>query len=489
MYIIMIASECAPVSKVGGLADVVDGLSCELLRKGHNVEIILPYYDCMNHSLVENIQGNPVELYVPFKGKQIKCTIHTGMVHGNVCYFIKSHSGEKYFDRGSFYGAGDDEERFALFSVAAVEFMLKAGKQPDVIHCHDWQTALITVLLRYRYKNSFLSNTKLCYTIHNIKHQGKVTHKLMDTAGLNPSVFTELDAMADTLSPSYMNLMKGGIVYSDYITTVSPKYAMETRTSELGEGLESVLSANASKYEGIINGVEYDVWSPEKDHNIPVNYSVDTIDDKYKNKEQLRKKLSLRNVFKPIVAVVGRLDAQKGVHLIRHALLYCLNKGMQFVLLGSSPDNEIDEYFHHLKHYLRRNSDCCLNLSYDEELSHLIYAGSDMILIPSLYEPCGLTQMIAMRYGTVPIARNTGGLSDTVFDLELSQKPLIERNGFTFEDFTYEAIESALTRAQFVWNEKPYTFREVMITGMKTDYSWTLSADRYLGIYSKMLGR
>ncbi|QWR77183.1 glycogen synthase [Candidatus Magnetomonas plexicatena] len=489
MYIVMIASECAPVSKVGGLADVVDGLSCELLRKGHNVEIILPYYDCMNVSLVDNIQSNSVEVSVPFKGKQIACSVHTGIVRGNTCYFVKSHSDEKYFERGNFYGAADDDERFALFSVAAVEFLGKAGKQPDVIHCHDWQTALIPVLLRYKYKNSFLSKTKLCYTIHNIKHQGKVSHKLLDMAGLSLSAFPELDAMADASAPGYMNLMKGGIVYSDYVTTVSPKYATETRTSNLGEGLESVLSAHASKYEGILNGIEYDIWSPEKDHNIPVNYSVDNIEDKYKNKDELRKKLSLRNVFKPILAVVGRLDAQKGVHLIRHSLLYSLNKGMQFVLLGSSPDKEIDEYFHHLKHYLRRNSDCSLSLSYDEELSHLIYAGSDMILIPSLYEPCGLTQLIAMRYGTVPIVRNTGGLSDTVFDIELSQKPQTQRNGFAFEEFSYEAIESVLTRAQFVWNEKPYTFREIMTNAMKSDYSWTLSADRYLGIYSKMLGR
>ncbi|MEO5358740.1 MAG: glycogen synthase, partial [Nitrospirae bacterium YQR-1] len=387
------------------------------------------------------------------------------------------------------YGAGDDEERFAFFSVAAVEFLLQAGKQPDVIHCHDWQTALIPVLLRYKYRNTFLSQTKLCYTIHNIKHQGKVPHKLLDTAGLNPSTYKELDAMADMSAPEFMNLMKGGIVYSDYVTTVSPKYAVETRTSKLGEGLESVLSSYAWKYEGIINGVEYDIWSPETDPNIAFNYSVDTIEDKYKNKEQLRKKLSLRNVFKPIAAVVGRLDAQKGVHLIRHSLLYCLNKGMQFVLLGSSPDKEIDEYFQHLKPYLKRNPDCHLNLSYDEELSHLIYAGADMILIPSLFEPCGLTQMIAMRYGTVPIVRNTGGLSDTVFDVENSQKPVSERNGFAFEDFSYDAIETALTRAQFIWNEKPYTFREIMITCMKTDYSWKHSADRYLGIYSKMIGR
>ncbi|MBF0608092.1 MAG: glycogen synthase [Candidatus Magnetobacterium sp. LHC-1] len=485
MYIAMIASECAPVSKVGGLADVVDGLSRELARKGHKVEVILPYYDCMNHSLVEDLQNNPMALSVQYGGKRVFCTAHMGRVHDNVCYFIKSHSEEKYFDRGSFYGAGDDEERFTFFCLAALEFLKESGKHPDVIHCHDWQTALIPILL----KTSHQRTTKTCYTIHNIKHQGKITDKAMKKAGLDPASLSGKDSVMDDSKQGYINLMKGGIIHADAVTTVSPQYAVETRTSKLGEGLEVVLSQHAAKYEGIINGVDYDTWNPATDTNVPFNYAIETIEDKFKNKERLRAKLSMRNAFKPIVSVVGRLDMQKGVHLIRHAILNALSTGMQFVLLGSSPDKEIAEYFHHLKHYLKNNPDCHINLSHDEDLAHLIYAGSDFLLMPSMFEPCGLTQMLAMRYGTVPIVRKTGGLSDTVFDIEDSNTLRTQRNGFVFTDFTYDAIEQTLKRAAATWNEKPYTFREIMLTDMTTDYSWTLPAEKYLTVYSKISGK
>ncbi|MBF0344056.1 MAG: glycogen synthase [Nitrospirae bacterium] len=490
MHIIMIASECAPVSKVGGLADVVDGLGRELINKGHKVEIILPYYDCMNHSLVYDLQENLVAISVSYDGKRIFCTVHRGIVHDNVCYFIRPMSEEKYFDRGIFYGAGDDEERFTFFCLAAIELLREIGSQPDIIHCHDWQTALIPVLLKWKYKNTPLaSSAKTCYTIHNIRHQGKLTDKSLVKAGLDPSSLTGKDSMLDDSNHGYINLMKGGVIYSDYVTTVSPNYALETRTSKLGEGLEGVLSLHANKYEGVINGVDYDTWNPATDCCIPFNYSVDTIEDKFKNKEHLKKTLSLRNSFKPIISVVGRLDVQKGVHLIRHSILSALNNGMQFVLLGTSPDKEIAEYFFHLKHYLKNNPDCHINLTYDEELAHLIYAGSDMILIPSLYEPCGLTQMIAMRYGTVPIVRKTGGLSDTVFDVDLSDRPNTERNGFTFNDFTYDAVELTLKRAATTWNEKPYTFREILLTGMKADNSWTKPAEKYINVYNKLTGK
>lgn len=489
MYIVMIASECAPVSKVGGLADVVDGLSRELSNKGHKVEVILPYYDCMKHPAVKDLQGNSVQVSVPCNGKEILSTVHRAAAHDNECFFIKPQSPERYFDRGVYYGKGDDDERFTVFSLSAIEFLLATGRRPDIIHCHDWQTAVIPVLLKNKYKHSALSETKTCYTIHNIWHQGKTTEKILKMVGIEPSAAAVKDNMTDDSDRAYINLMKGGIAYSDVVTTVSPKYAEETMTNQMGEGMQATLSKYSGKYTGIINGVDYDSWSPASDRHIPFNYDADTIEDKYKNKEYLRKKLSMKQDFKPIVSVVGRLDMQKGVHLIRHSLLYALNNGMQFILLGSSPDTEIDLYFHHLKSYLKDNHDCHICLGHDEELAHLIYAGADMILIPSLFEPCGLTQMIAMRYGTVPVVRSTGGLSDTVFDAEVSAKPAAERNGFSFDDFSYDAVSLALKRASMVWHEKPYTFREIMLTGMKTDYSWMASADKYISLYNKVSGK
>ncbi|MEO5361521.1 MAG: glycogen synthase [Nitrospirota bacterium] len=492
MYVVMIASECAPVSKVGGLADVVDGLSRELANKGHKVEVILPYYDCMNLSTIgaaiNDFQNNSVQVSVQCSGKQLLSTVHSAVIHDNECFFIKPHSQERYFDRGIYYGQRDDDERFTVFCLSAVEFLHETGRRPDVIHCHDWQTALIPVLLKTKHRHSALSQTKTCYTIHNIWHQGKTSEKVLKIADLE-QVITGKDSIVDDSDHAYINLMKGGITYSDIITTVSPKYASETMTNQMGEGMQKTLSKYSDKYTGIINGVDYDSWSPATDKLIPFNYDIDSIEDKYKNKEHMRKKMSMKQDFKPIVSVVGRLDMQKGVHLIRHALLYSLNNGMQFVLLGSSPDKEIDIYFHHLKHYLKNNHDCHIHLSYDEELAHLIYAGADMILIPSLFEPCGLTQMIAMRYGTVPLVRNTGGLSDTVFDAEVSVKPIADRNGFSFDDFSYDAVSLALKRASMVWHEKPHTFREIMLTGMRTDYSWGASADKYLSLYNKISGK
>lgn len=489
MYIVMIASECAPVSKVGGLADVVDGLSRELANKGHKLEVILPYYDCMKHPVVNELQNNSLQVSVTCAGKQILSTVHRAVVHDNECFFIKPHSQENYFDRGIYYGKSDDDERFTVFCVSAVEFLLETGRRPDIIHCHDWQTASIPVMLKTKYKHTALAATTTCYTIHNIWHQGKTTEKVLKLAGLESPGFTGKDTMTDDTDHSYVNLMKGGITYADIVTTVSPKYASETMTNQMGEGMQKTLSKYSGKYTGIINGVDYDSWSPATDKLIPFNYDVDSIEDKYKNKDHLRKKIGMKQDFKPIVSVVGRLDMQKGVHLIRHALLYALNNGMQFVLLGSSPDPEIDIYFHHLKYYLKDNHDCHINLSHDEELAHLIYAGADMILIPSLFEPCGLTQLIAMRYGTVPVVRNTGGLSDTVFDAEVSVKPVTQRNGFSFDDFSYDAVSLALKRASMIWHEKPYTFREIMLTGMKADYSWRASADQYVGLYNKISGK
>jgi starch synthase len=277
--------------------------------------------------------------------------------------------------------------------------------------------------------------------------------------------------------------MKGGIVYSNFVTTVSPNYAGEIRHSDLSYGLGHTLYTHGGKFGGILNGVDYDVWNPEIDRHIPARYGIDTLDDKYKNKEAARHRFLLRQGYKPIIAYIGRLDHQKGVELIRDGIFYALANGSQFVLLGSSPDHSTNNYFLHLKHRLNDNQDCHLEIGYNEELSHLIYAGADMILVPSLFEPCGLTQMIALKYGTVPIVRATGGLVDTVFDADYAHKPYKERNGYVFHHFNYRGLESAMHRAIGMWFAYPEHFRELMINGMTCDYSWNHPAQHYLNIY------
>ncbi len=484
MYIVMITPEVAPVAKVGGLGDVVQGLSRELEVRGNAVEIILPKFDCMRYDRIWGLQKTYSDLWVPFHDHHVHCDVYFGFADGLKCFFIEPHSHRNYFNRGVFYGHHDDPERFAFFCRAALEFMYKSGKQPEVIHCHDWQTGLVPVLLYEIYKHLGMTHPRVCYTLHNLKHQGVTGEFILRQAGLNPAHYMNQERLQDNFNPHAVNLMKGGIVYSNFVTTVSPRYAWEIKNSDLGYGLQRTLHLHGGKFGGILNGVDYNAWNPAVDPHIACNYSPDTIDDKYKNKEALRHRLLLRQEYKPLVAVVSRLDHQKGVDLIRHAIFYCLSHGCQFVLLGSSPDAAINHDFWHIKNHLNDDPDCHLELAYNEELAHLIYAGADMLLIPSAFEPCGLTQMIAMKYGTVPVVRSTGGLADTVFDADYAHKPYHERNGYMFNDFDRQGLESALHRAIGMWYAYPRHFRELILNGMRCDYSWNHPGADYCNIYN-----
>jgi len=292
------------------------------------------------------------------------------------------------------------------------------------------------------------------------------------------------ERLQDNFNHGAINLMKAGIVYSNFVTTVSPRYADEIKYSDLGCGLQHTLYVHSMKFGGVLNGVDYNVWNPEIDPWVACQYTIDTLDDKYKNKEALRHRLWLRHDFKPIVAVISRLDHQKGVELIRHGMFYALANGCQFILLGSSPDPSTNDDFWRLKHDLNDNPDCHLEISYNEELAHLIYAGADMIVLPSAFEPCGLTQMIAMRYGTIPVVRGVGGLADTVFDADYASKPYHERNGYVFNGFDHAGVESALGRAIGLWYSYPRYFRELMVNAMRYDYSWNHPGGHYLNIYN-----
>ena len=285
-----------------------------------------------------------------------------------------------------------------------------------------------------------------------------------------PEYYFHYDRLRDNFNHTAINLMKGGIVYSNYINTVSPHHSWEARFTDQGYGLGQTLAIHHYKFGGILNGVDYDVWNPEIDRFIPSHYHVWNIDAKYPNKDALRDRLWLRKEFKPIVAYVGRLDAQKGVHLIQHAMFYTLEQGGQFVLLGAGGDRGINNHFWHLKHYLNDNSDCHIEIGFNEQLAHLIYAGADIAIVPSLFEPCGLTQMIAMRYGTVPLVRAVGGLVDTVFDRDTSDKPPEQRNGYVFKDADFRGVESALSRAIGLWGAYPKEFRRLISNGMAMDY-------------------
>jgi starch synthase len=485
MYIVQIASECAPVAKVGGLGDVVFGLSREMEIRGNAVEVILPKYDCMRYDRIWGLQVSYSDLAVPWYGGSIPCTVWFGFVHGRKCFFIEPHSGDGFFQRGTYYGEWDDPMRFVFFSKAALEFLLRSNKRPDVIHCHDWQTGLAAVLLYELYGPAGMENVRACYTVHNFRHQGATNGEILSATGLGrPERFFVPERMQDPFDTAKLNLMKAGIVYSNFVTTVSPHHAWEAMHTDQGRGLQQTLEVHRSKFGGILNGIDYEVWNPAGDPEIACTYDAGTLERKYVNKEALRERFWLRQEYKPLIAYVGRLDDQKGVHLVRHGISYALAHGAQFVLLGTAPDPAIRDQYRELKGRLNDHPDCHLELSYNEELAHLIYAGADLLLVPSNYEPCGLSQIIALRYGTVPIVRGIGGLVNTVFDVDhFHAKPVHERNGFVFMEPSYEALEGTLYRAIRLWVEAPDRFRDLMLSGMGYDFSWNHPGQDYLAVY------
>ena len=484
MFVVMVATECAPVAQAGGLGDVVFGLSRELELRGNAVEIVLPKYNCLRYDRIYGLTIAYQDLWVPWYTGAIHCTVWFGFVDGRKCFFIEPHSHDCFFDRGHLYGSHDDVERFAFFSKAALEFLLKSGKRPEIIHCHDWQTALVPVLLYEMYQHVGMADQRVCFTAHNFGHQGIADESILWATGLcDPGRFFDHERLQDNFNPAALNLLKGGIVYSNFVTTVSPTHAWEASHSEHGRGLGHTLYVHRYKFGGVLNGVDYEVWNPEIDSLIPQRYGPDSIEDKYVNKRVLREQFMLRHEYKPLVAYVGRLDGQKGVHLIQHAIFYALAEGAQFVLLGSSPDPAINGHFWHLKHCLNDHSDVHLELQFSPELAHLVYAGADLLVMPSMFEPCGLCQLVALKYGTVPIVRACGGLGDTVADRDHSWVSPEQRNGYVFEHVDHRALESAMARAIGLWYGYPQDFRYLMLNGMRCDRSWARPGQDYLNIY------
>ena len=301
----MVAPECAPAAKAGGLGDVVSGLSRELELRGNAVEIILPRYASMRYSDIWGLQPSYHDLWVPWYGGAVRCTVWFGYANGRKCFFIEPHSAADFFGRDRLYGYWDDAERFAFFSKAALEFMLRADKRPDVIHCHDWQTGLVPVLLYEQY-GEVMPDQRVCYTIHNFRHQGTSTEDVLWATQLGRrEYFMDADRLGDDFRYRGLNPMKGGIVYSNFVTTVSPSHAGEALYGDASSGLGRTLKEYQDKFRGILNGVDYDAWNPEKDAILPANYSIDTIERKSENTQALRDRLWLRKTRRPVVAYVG----------------------------------------------------------------------------------------------------------------------------------------------------------------------------------------
>jgi starch synthase len=496
MYVIHIASELAPVAKVGGLADVVYGLCKELLRLGHKAEIILPKYDCLHDADLKNLKVEHTELW-SFDGPyRFNNTIWSANVDGLNLLLIEPHHPQYFFNRGVIYGCADDIDRFTYFSRTAMEYLFKVGKQPDLIHVHDWPTALIPVLYQDIYSKLGYRIHGTVLTIHNMEHQGKCHPQNLSRTGLQAENYLDPEKMQDPLSLRDVNILKGGIVYADRITTVSANYEKEIQGVEGGCGLQDMLIKHKKKLKGILNGIDEDFWNPEKDPHLVAPYPTHEIDKanlplvlfgKKENKRYLRTQLRLKETDGPLVAAVTRLVPQKSPDLIKHALKRTLDRGGQFVLLGSSTISSIHKEFETLQSELKDNENVAIQLDKDEALAHQIFAAADMFVIPSLFEPCGLTQLIALRYAAVPIARLTGGLADTVFDIDASEKPMHQRNGFTFDFPDKEGIDGALARAMECFKKQPQKWQSMILNGMRQDHSWKIAAREYLAIYKALI--
>lgn len=497
MYIIHLASELAPVAKVGGLADVLLGLCRELTWKGHDVDIILPKYDCLDSSEVRDLTVCYNDLISFFEGGWHRNTVWMGWVENLKVFFIEPHHPRYFFNRGCFYGCDDDTDRFLYFSRAAVEFLLNKSFRPDIIHLHDWQTAIIAPLIKDMYIPLGLHPTKIVFTVHNLEYQGKCSKDNLDSIGMPGLNYLVPNKLQDNFDDQLINLMKGGFIYSDFITTVSPTYAKEVKTPEGGKGLEKTLIQFSHKFTGILNGIDYSYWNPELDRHLPAHFSsrerpqdkkdYATLDKKAFVKKMLRERLGLAEQHRPLIGCVARLVPQKGVDLIKECIEFIIESGGQFVLLGICPIPNIAIEFQSLKQKYSHHPHVSLNLHHNEELSHQIFGASDIVIVPSIFEPCGLTQMIALKYGAIPVVRHTGGLADTIFDVDFSGRHDEMANGYTFENPTSKELQFALGRAIHCWFHSPEKWRKMIINGMAIDFSWNHPTDKYILLYKALL--
>ncbi len=476
MRIIFVASEGVPFSKTGGLADVVGALPKALAGTDQQVEVLLPRYRMTK-------PGRPMQqlnsLTIPLSSGFRFASIQDGGVAAGVRTYLVDCP--EFFDRDGLYQEKgedypDNAARFAAFSLAAIEFMKRTGTAPEVIHCHDWQTALVPIYLRNLYQHDpFFENSSVFLTIHNLGYQGHFLPHVLPQISLHAGLFT-IDALEFY---GKVNLLKGGIIFSDFISTVSRKYAEEIQTPEFGCGLDGVLRTRADRLQGILNGVDYDAWNPATDKLIPANYTPDDLRGKEVSKKALLEKMGARRpaLDRPVIGIVSRFAAQKGFDLIAEIAEKLATRDLYVVALGTG-EPVYEELFRKLA--AKYPDKFLVKVAYDNTVAHMIEAGADMFLMPSRYEPCGLNQIYSMKYGTVPVVRATGGLDDTVeaFDGKSG-------TGFKFSEYSAAALLGCLEEALGYYRQ-PKAWRQLMLNGIQKDFSWAGSAKQYAKIYQAL---
>lgn len=471
MRILIATPEAVPYAKTGGLADVAGALLNEYIKMKKDVRLIMPLYRGIKERFNLEDTGYAVTVHVgdkDYKGK-IFAYRHSSL-------FIRC---DEFFDREELYGTsqgdyGDNASRFIFFSRGVLETCKALNFRPDVIHCNDWQTGLIPLYLRAIYRSDrFFKDTATVFTIHNLGYQGLFPASEMRLIGLGWELFNP----EGIEFYGRINFLKAGIISANILTTVSNTYAKEILNKEFGFGLEGVLQRRERDLFGVINGIDYEEWNPSKDRFIPKNFSIKDIQGKFECKKQLIRELSLDKVERPLIGMVGRLSSQKGLDLVLHSIEKILSLGVNLVVLGKGDEVFHNDFSNVAKRYKGRVS---VTIGFEEPLAHKIYAGSDFFLMPSRYEPCGLGQLIAMRYGSIPIARKTGGPADAIEDYD----PLASKGtGFFFSDYTPFSMQDAIKRAICIYTDRD-KMQRLRINAMKMDFSWKRSARRYIELYN-----
>ena len=478
--ILFAASEGVPFIKTGGLADVVGSLPKCIDSQYFDVRVIMPKYACMKDAMKEKMEYI-THFYMDYNWQNVYVGVLGAKVDGIQYYFIDN---ETYFSGMKCYS--DDPlweiERYAFFSKALLSALKLLDFRPDVIHGHDWQTGLVPVYLKERFQGDlFYCGIKSVITIHNLKFQGKWDTKTVQSiTGLPESYFTpdKLEAYKDA------NLLKGGIVYADAVTTVSDTYAEEIKTDFYGEGLNGLLQARSGDLRGIVNGIDYEDFNPETDKYIVKQYNaVNFRKEKVKNKRALQKELGLnQDDKKMMIGIVSRLTDQKGFDLIAHVMDELCQDDVQIVVLGTGEE----KYENMFRHFDWKYGDkVSANIYYSEELSHKIYAACDAFLMPSLFEPCGLSQLMSLRYGTVPIVRETGGLKDTVQPYNEYEST---GTGFSFTNYNAHEMLSTIRYAEQIYYDKKREWNKIVDRAMAADFSWNVSAKKYQEMYDWLIG-
>ncbi len=475
LNVLFASSEVIPFAKTGGLGDVAGSLPKAISKLGVDIRVVLPNYKSIPQQYKTDMEYIGY-IFVDLSWRHQYCGIFK-LVREDVTYYFLDN--EYYFGRNELYGDFDEAEQFTFFSKAILEMLPLIGFKPDIIHCNDWQTGIVSLLLQANYKKDYFSKIKTVFTIHNLKYQGIFPKQVLsDLMNVDWQYFTPNGIEYHDC----VNFMKAGLVYSNSISTVSPTYAQEIKTDFYGEGLMEILLQRSGDLYGILNGIDYERNNPKTDSRIYTNYSADNISLKYENKKKLQEELGLPvRPDVPLIGIISRLTSQKGFDLIECVLEEILQMDLQLVLLGKGDEHY--KYVFENAAYWHKDK-VSANITFSDTLAQRIYAGSDMFLMPSLFEPCGLGQIFSFRYGSVPIVRETGGLNDTVLSYNDETGA---GNGFTFANYNAHDMLNTIRRAVDFYHNRKDIWKLIVERGMRADFSWDKSAKEYKRMYQETL--